>query len=1154
METPVDVALQELTQCLKGDVDFNAKLENALLIITNTDNDKILFGDHEKTSQILIKLSEIVSQYDVNTFPPSIQTFMFSFCQKFLSLPRKVDLRVTAFKYSCNIMTHYLNPQLFKSISDITREYIFINQETKYKLILKYIKILFSWLPQYNDEQITFWLNFAFEYVFNQYYFYPTNDEGTKIEKPKAFKKKYAEKLNTIIYKFFKSILKKDPVYNPLVHCNKFVFFGLVLYFQKLNFTDFYNIMLKLHKMDIVCLDESYEKKAEVEYFLLSVYENKCESIEKTLSNILEYLQSNAIGIFINSIFRNLSHQSDSSDKATIMKSTSLTYYISKEIFIKYKNTGLLFTNSFKFLAKHPSIHGCLIMFYASLESGHLAKNTVDSFWDQNIYNKEALCLIARILATHFFPELLSIDIKDLISFSKTYHGAKQNSRDKRLSPIFLEELESFETNPTKLLSLALKWPKLQTKLYLPTLLTAAESAKKVKFTEHFIAKAIEMKYFDFISSFIDSLVEIITNIPPEYEYNSIFINNFLIPKLKSFDLISPLFKCFTRVSQENWAIFTALFEEKLMFSGFEMILYLSENIDLIYTRFSSLLIDISDAIPLIFENQLSEQQVIQISSLLISLYSISSMKKDPSRKTFISYLNKLCMDYKQYHLVHEQIIAHYLCLYDPELADVVSIETLIAQIQGCSVSVLLFLQVLVSDKLDFNPIFPDFYKKLLKFFAESLSTSISAKRIEYLSSLCAGIILKCPHLIEDLTKIINLIENKTIKHNINDLIFSKKCESNYPDRPAFNDATYGIYVDKLISIDKVSQDSFTINLRQGASTAAYNIELSDKTLEKENISHNFEDHKPKPSQYIFTEFCRSIADYDFHFPLANAIDFIPEFLPWDCSIAVESVQRTPDDEAKIAQKTKTFPRNSSLFYGGITETPLMIIQENPDMDNAVRAIYEYPIKSSSKIGILYVKKGRIQQNDILTIETVDTTKEYNDFLQIVGDVINLKGFKQYNGKLDVKKNFNGPQSIYFSDSLVEAMFHVPTMMPTRENDAQQIQKKKHVGNDNVCIVWNENLDIPWNTGTIVSQFNNFHVVVYPQAENLLFVDVRKKVDSYEIGPIRYPMLLNTKTCGELSRWTAVLSDFLIRGFFNPLDIPHPKVVQMIQDLLKYGA
>ena len=65
--------------------------------------------------------------------------------------------------------------------------------------------------------------------------------------------------------------------------------------------------------------------------------------------------------------------------------------------------------------------------------------------------------------------------------------------------------------------------------------------------------------------------------------------------------------------------------------------------------------------------------------------------------------------------------------------------------------------------------------------------------------------------------------------------------------------------------------------------------------------------------------------------------------------------------------------------------------------------------------------------------------------------------------------------------------------MPTNRQDPQQVHKKRHVGNDHVHIIATED-DYDYRTSTIISQFNDVHIVVRENFHGLFSVHVHAKV------------------------------------------------------------
>lgn len=67
----------------------------------------------------------------------------------------------------------------------------------------------------------------------------------------------------------------------------------------------------------------------------------------------------------------------------------------------------------------------------------------------------------------------------------------------------------------------------------------------------------------------------------------------------------------------------------------------------------------------------------------------------------------------------------------------------------------------------------------------------------------------------------------------------------------------------------------------------------------------------------------------------------------------------------------------------------------------------------------------------------------------------------------------SGKHSIFTQFSDYEIMFHVSTLLPFEESDPQQIERKKHIGNDIVVIIFQDSdSKTPWDPLTISSRFN----------------------------------------------------------------------------------
>ncbi|RXM96294.1 Rap1 GTPase-activating protein 2 [Acipenser ruthenus] len=86
-------------------------------------------------------------------------------------------------------------------------------------------------------------------------------------------------------------------------------------------------------------------------------------------------------------------------------------------------------------------------------------------------------------------------------------------------------------------------------------------------------------------------------------------------------------------------------------------------------------------------------------------------------------------------------------------------------------------------------------------------------------------------------------------------------------------------------------------------------------------------------------------------------------------------------------------------------------------------------------------------------------------------------GISRFRGGLDVSYGQTGSESVFTSFRGKEIMFHVATKLPFIEGDPQQLQRKRHIGNDIVCLVYQEG-HVPFLPDIIASNFLHAFIVV----------------------------------------------------------------------------
>ena len=145
------------------------------------------------------------------------------------------------------------------------------------------------------------------------------------------------------------------------------------------------------------------------------------------------------------------------------------------------------------------------------------------------------------------------------------------------------------------------------------------------------------------------------------------------------------------------------------------------------------------------------------------------------------------------------------------------------------------------------------------------------------------------------------------------------------------------------------------------------------------------------------------------------------------------------------------------------------------------------------KFGVLYARPGQTQNEMFANVDPhTEENDDYNRFLSLLGDRIELQGWTSFRGGLDVKHNHTGTKSVYTKHTMAgdvrnvefEIMFHVATMLPHSAKDEQQLERKRHLGNDICVIIWLDGGSLndlqAYDPSVIKSEFNHAFILVQP--------------------------------------------------------------------------
>ncbi|CDW57302.1 Rap GAP domain containing protein [Trichuris trichiura] len=173
-------------------------------------------------------------------------------------------------------------------------------------------------------------------------------------------------------------------------------------------------------------------------------------------------------------------------------------------------------------------------------------------------------------------------------------------------------------------------------------------------------------------------------------------------------------------------------------------------------------------------------------------------------------------------------------------------------------------------------------------------------------------------------------------------------------------------------------------------------------------------------------------------------------------------------------------PSQLQLLCENITTdlfTPVMF----PKGSEMIMSFDEHMLVNCYKFGVIYQKFGQTSEEELFG--NISHGKKMEEFLEILGDRVKLLDFKGFRGGLDTLHGQTGEESVYTTFKEREIMFHVSTLLPYTAGDSQQLQRKRHIGNDIVALVFQEE-STPFVPDMIASHFLHAYIVVTPISGN----------------------------------------------------------------------
>ncbi|XP_029802286.1 tuberin [Suricata suricatta] len=186
-----------------------------------------------------------------------------------------------------------------------------------------------------------------------------------------------------------------------------------------------------------------------------------------------------------------------------------------------------------------------------------------------------------------------------------------------------------------------------------------------------------------------------------------------------------------------------------------------------------------------------------------------------------------------------------------------------------------------------------------------------------------------------------------------------------------------------------------------------------------------------------------------------------------------------------------------SPFFGDESNKPILLPNEVGTQGAPgawVGTLAEAPSPDGHPMAPLFPQSD----SELAILSNEHGSYRYTEFLTGLGRLIELRDCqpdKVYLGGLDVCGE-DGQFTYCWHDDIMQAVFHIATLMPTKDVDKHRCDKKRHLGNDFVSIVYNDSGE-DFKLGTIKGQFNFVHVIITPLDYecNLVSLQCRKDME-----------------------------------------------------------
>uniref|UniRef100_A0A3P8RTB9 Ral GTPase activating protein catalytic subunit alpha 1 n=1 Tax=Amphiprion percula TaxID=161767 RepID=A0A3P8RTB9_AMPPE len=193
------------------------------------------------------------------------------------------------------------------------------------------------------------------------------------------------------------------------------------------------------------------------------------------------------------------------------------------------------------------------------------------------------------------------------------------------------------------------------------------------------------------------------------------------------------------------------------------------------------------------------------------------------------------------------------------------------------------------------------------------------------------------------------------------------------------------------------------------------------------------------------------------------------------------------------------------------------LLRKNEKLLRELKNLDSRQCRETHKIAVFYVAEGQEDKHSILM--NTAGSQAYEDFVSGLGWEVDLTTHCGFMGGLQRNRS-TGQTTPYYATSTTEVIYHVSTRMP-HDQDHNLTKKLRHLGNDEVHIVWSEH-SRDYRRGIIPTEFGDVLIIIYPMKNHMYSIHILKKPEVPFFGPLFDGAIVDMKILPTMVRATAI--------------------------------